>query len=238
VEEHRRNPRPAHHPPARIGRLRLGLLRARRADAWRLDRLFPQRISRGFPSGAAAHRLAGNATANAWGIEFVILAAGLLVSHILGTPVWLMPAVRAEFYIKVGIILMGASLVFYFVLDFNVDAKAKPMLPSPRNLCFAAAFVSIGLETKFTELLTTEEGRPFRSFLGALAFNLVPSPASASAACCLTSPRSSENYGSTSFRSRFASICCRVRHTGFIFFSSISGSWSSRCPAAGIVEFE
>lgn len=318
-------------------------------------------FTKGFPAvfllGVAAHLLAGNATANAWGIEFVIfaLAVGLLVSNTVGTPEWLMPAVRTEFYIKVGIILMGAtilfaeilqagllgilqsvlvvivvwyfsywlakklrlddefaamlstavsicgvsaaiaacgaiqgdrrklsyvtsivlivavpmivlqpwlirtfgipdavagawlggtldttgsvvaagelisetatkvgtivkfsqnvligiaafllslwwsakssekaspsviwerfpkfvlgfigaSLVFSFLLDTTVATKAKPMLTSLRNLWFAVAFVSIGLETKFTDLLTTEEGRPFWSFLGAQAFNLV-----------------------------------------------------------------
>lgn len=318
-------------------------------------------FTKGFPAvfllGVAAHLLAGNATANAWGIEFVIfaLAVGLLVSNTIGTPEWLMPAVRTEFYIKVGIILMGAtilfaeilqagllgilqsvlvvivvwyfsywlakklrlddefaamlstavsicgvsaaiaacgaiqgdrrklsyvtsivlivavpmivlqpwlirtfgipdavagawlggtldttgsvvaagelisetatkvgtivkfsqnvligiaafllslwwsakssekaspsviwerfpkfvlgfigaSLVFSFLLDTTVATKAKPMLTSLRNLWFAVAFVSIGLETKFTDLLTTEEGRPFWSFLGAQAFNLV-----------------------------------------------------------------
>lgn len=318
-------------------------------------------FTKGFPIvfalGITAHVLAGNATANAWGIEFVIFAlvVGLLVSSTVGTPKWLEAAVRTEFYIKTGIILMGAtiifreilqagmlgilqsvlvvvvvwyfsfwlakklrlddefaamlstavsicgvsaaiaacgaiqgdrrklsyvtsivlivavpmiviqpwliktfgipdavagawlggtldttgsvvaagelisetatkvgtivkfsqnvligaaafllsvwwsarssqkaevsviwerfpkfvlgfvgaSLVFSFVLDAGVAAKAKPAITSLRNLWFAMAFVSIGLETKFTDLLTTEEGRPFWSFLGAQAFNAV-----------------------------------------------------------------
>jgi uncharacterized integral membrane protein (TIGR00698 family) len=318
-------------------------------------------FTKGFPVvfalGVTAHVLAGNATANAWGIEFVIFAlvVGLLVSNTVGTPKWLEAAVRTEFYIKTGIILMGAtiifreilqagmlgilqsvlvvvvvwyfsfwlakklrlddefaamlstavsicgvsaaiaacgaiqgdrrklsyvtsivlivavpmiviqpwliktfgipdavagawlggtldttgsvvaagelisetatkvgtivkfsqnvligaaafllsvwwsarssqkaevsviwerfpkfvlgfvgaSLVFSFVLDAGVAAKAKPAITSLRNMWFAMAFVSIGLETKFTDLLTTEEGRPFWSFLGAQAFNAV-----------------------------------------------------------------
>lgn len=310
-----------------------------------------------FVLGLAAHTLAGNATANAWGIEFVIfaLAVGLLVSNTVGTPDWLMAAVRTEFYIKTGIILMGAtilfseilqagmlgilqsvlvvvvvwyfsfwlakkmrlddefaamlstavsicgvsaaiaacgaiqgdrrklsyvtsivlivavpmiviqpwlirtfgipdavagawlggtldttgsvvaagelisetatkvgtivkfsqnvligiaafllsvwwsakssktadasviwerfpkfvlgfvgaSLFFSFVMDGTVAAKAKPAITSLRNLWFAMAFVSIGLETKFTDLITTEEGRPFWTFLGAQTFNAI-----------------------------------------------------------------
>lgn len=320
-----------------------------------------RRFSIAFPAlfllSIAAHLLAGNAHASAWGIEFVIFAlgAGLLVSNTIGTPEWLRPAVRTEFYIKTGIVLMGAtiifseilqagalgilqavlvvlvvwyfsfwlarklrlddefaamlstavsicgvsaaiaacgaiqgdrrklsyvtsivlivavpmiviqpwlirtfaipdavagawlggtldttgsvvaagelisetatkvgtivkfsqnvligvaafllslwwsakssktadvsviwerfpkfvlgfvgaSLFFSFALDASVAAKAKPAITSLRNMWFAMAFVSIGLETKFTDLLTTGEGRPFWSFLGAQAFNVL-----------------------------------------------------------------
>ncbi len=62
--------------------------------------------------------LAGNALANAWGIEFVIFALllGLLVSNTVGTPAWLVPAVRTEFYIKTGLVLMGATIIFGEIL--------------------------------------------------------------------------------------------------------------------------
>ena len=72
--------------------------------------------------------LAGNAVANAWGIEFVIFALvlGLVVSNTVGTPAWLTPAVRTEFYIKTGIILMGATIIFGEILK----AGALGMLQS------------------------------------------------------------------------------------------------------------
>ncbi len=38
------------------------------------------------------------------------LGLGLLVSNTLGAPRWLEPALRVEFYIKTGIVLLGASL--------------------------------------------------------------------------------------------------------------------------------
>src|SRR5271168_4150791 len=40
----------------------------------------------------------------------VALGLGLLVSNTVGAPRWLEPALRVEFYIKVGIVLLGASL--------------------------------------------------------------------------------------------------------------------------------
>ncbi len=71
-----------------------------------------------FLLAVSAQLLAGNALANAWGIEFVIfaLAMGLLVSNTAGTPAWLLPAVRTEFFIKTGIILMGATILFAEIL--------------------------------------------------------------------------------------------------------------------------
>lgn len=42
----------------------------------------------------------------------VALALGLLVSNTVGTPHWLTPALRVEFYIKTGIVLLGAGLPF------------------------------------------------------------------------------------------------------------------------------
>jgi uncharacterized membrane protein YadS len=40
----------------------------------------------------------------------VALALGILVSNTVGVPRWLVPALRVEFYIKTGIVLLGASL--------------------------------------------------------------------------------------------------------------------------------
>jgi uncharacterized membrane protein YadS len=40
----------------------------------------------------------------------VALALGLLISNTLGAPRWLEPALRVEFYIKTGIVLLGAGL--------------------------------------------------------------------------------------------------------------------------------
>lgn len=62
----------------------------------------------------AAQFLAGQATIKAWGLEYVIFALGLglLWSHLLPTPGWLMTAVRTEFFIKVGIVMLGASILF------------------------------------------------------------------------------------------------------------------------------
>ena len=66
--------------------------------------------------------LAANATAAAWGLEYVIFALviGLAVGHTVGTPPWLQAAARTEFFIKTGLVIMGATILFAEVLQAGV----------------------------------------------------------------------------------------------------------------------
>ncbi len=68
---------------------------------------------------------------------------------------------------------MAASLVFSFALDPVLVKEAKPILNSLRNFWFALAFVSIGLETHFGDLVKMEGGRPALAFIAGQAFNIV-----------------------------------------------------------------
>ncbi|MBI3068416.1 MAG: putative sulfate exporter family transporter [Betaproteobacteria bacterium] len=63
--------------------------------------------------------LAGNGLAIDGGIEYVIFALilGLLISNTIGVPEWLKPAVQTEFYIKTGLVILGAGLLFYEILE-------------------------------------------------------------------------------------------------------------------------
>ena len=60
--------------------------------------------------------LAGNALPGDWGIEYVIFAlvVGLLISNTVGLPEWLREAVQTEYYIKTGLVILGAGLLFFF----------------------------------------------------------------------------------------------------------------------------
>jgi len=61
-----------------------------------------------------AQLIAGNSTVNYYGIEYVLwcLFLGLFVSNVLGVPAWLKPAVRTEFFIKSGLVILGAGILF------------------------------------------------------------------------------------------------------------------------------
>jgi uncharacterized membrane protein YadS len=80
------------------------------------------RYAAGFPVVFAiawlAQILSGNASVSYWGLEYVIFALllGLLISNTVGTPEWLRDAVRTEYYIKTGLVIMGATILFQEIL--------------------------------------------------------------------------------------------------------------------------
>jgi uncharacterized membrane protein YadS len=67
----------------------------------------------------ASRLLAGNGMFVDWGIEYVIFALflGLLINNTVGTPSWLQPAIQTEFFIKTGLVVLGAGLLFHEVLQ-------------------------------------------------------------------------------------------------------------------------
>jgi uncharacterized membrane protein YadS len=53
-----------------------------------------------------------------WGFGFPLwaIAFGLLISNTVGTPKWVVPATCTEFYIKTGLVLLGAEILFNKIL--------------------------------------------------------------------------------------------------------------------------
>jgi uncharacterized integral membrane protein (TIGR00698 family) len=77
-----------------------------------------------------ARFLAGNGVFVDWGIEYVIfaLAVGLLISNTIGVPEWLKPAVQTEYFIKTGLVVLGAGLLFLEILQAGVLGIAQALL--------------------------------------------------------------------------------------------------------------
>jgi len=61
-----------------------------------------------------AQALAGHAVATSLGLEYVIfgLVIGLALNHTVQLPAWLREAVRTEYYIKTGLVVLGATILF------------------------------------------------------------------------------------------------------------------------------
>lgn len=66
--------------------------------------------------------LAGNATAKYWGLSYVVFALvlGLILSNVFYVPSWLLPGVRTEFYIKIGLVILGSNILFGEILQAGV----------------------------------------------------------------------------------------------------------------------
>lgn len=49
-----------------------------------------------------------------YGLEAVLFAVlfGLIISNFIGVPKWMKPAIQSEFYIKIGIVCLGATVIF------------------------------------------------------------------------------------------------------------------------------
>ena len=74
--------------------------------------------------------LAGNVTVKFFGFEFVIFALliGLFISNVIGLPSWLREAVRTEYYIKTGLVIMGAGVLFREIMQAGLLGLAQAVL--------------------------------------------------------------------------------------------------------------
>jgi uncharacterized integral membrane protein (TIGR00698 family) len=66
-----------------------------------------------------------------------------------------------------------ASLVFSFLIDPETAKTAGSTLKSYQSLWFNLAFICIGLETRFSDLVKLDKGRPLYAFLIAQTFNVI-----------------------------------------------------------------
>ena len=114
--------------------------------------------------------LEGAAPVQRWGFEYVIFALviGLLISNTVGVPGWLQEAVRTEYFIKTGLVIMGATILFGGILRagafglvqaalvivtiwyaafwiarrFRVDDEFATMLASAVSICGVSAAIA------------------------------------------------------------------------------------------------
>jgi uncharacterized membrane protein YadS len=68
------------------------------------------------------------------------LAIGLLISNTIGTPKWLKPAVRTEMFIKTGLVLLGAEILFGKILSIGVPGLMVAWVVTPTVIIFMWLF--------------------------------------------------------------------------------------------------
>jgi uncharacterized membrane protein YadS len=75
-----------------------------------------------FIVAALSFFLGNHQFSKAWGIEYVLWAIliGFLISNTVGTPKWIMAAVQTEYYIKTGLVLLGATILVNKILLIGI----------------------------------------------------------------------------------------------------------------------
>ena len=68
-----------------------------------------------------------------WGFGFPLWAIvfGMLISNTIGTPKWIKPAVQTEFFIKTGLVLLGAEILFNKILAIGTPGVFVAWVDTP-----------------------------------------------------------------------------------------------------------
>ena len=74
------------------------------------------------------------------GYAFWALLIGLVISNTVGTPGWLKPALRSELYIKTGLVLLGAEILFNRILNLGPPGLFVAWLVTPIVIFFMYRF--------------------------------------------------------------------------------------------------
>lgn len=86
-----------------------------------------------FSLALLAYLIASQATIKYYGFEYALwaLILGLFIANCLGTPLWLRPAVVGELYIKIGLVLLGAGLLFGKILELGLPGICVAWIVTP-----------------------------------------------------------------------------------------------------------
>jgi uncharacterized integral membrane protein (TIGR00698 family) len=116
----------------------------------------------GFPIvfilSALSFLISGNETVHYYGLEVVFwaLLIGLLISNTVGVPQWLKTAVKTEYFIKIGLVLLGAEVLFSTIVRVGSYGMVQAVL-----VIFAVFYVcfwiarKVGLDDEFASILGT-----------------------------------------------------------------------------------
>lgn len=86
---------------------------------------------------------------------FFAIAVGLLISNTVGVPDWLRPAVQTEYYIKVGLVVMGFSVLFSNIVNFGLYGLGIAWIVTPIVIIFMWYFGTRVLKIENKPLVIT-----------------------------------------------------------------------------------
>jgi uncharacterized integral membrane protein (TIGR00698 family) len=111
-----------------------------------------------FILSSIAFMVAGNTSVSHYGLEVVFwsLIIGLFISNVFGVPEWLKHAVKTEFFIKIGIVLLGAEVLFSTIMKLGAYGivQAVVVIVAVFYVCYFVA-KKLGLDDEFATILGT-----------------------------------------------------------------------------------
>jgi len=89
-----------------------------------------------------SYSVANQAQIKGWGLSYAMwaLLIGLLISNTIGTPKWLIPGAKTEMYIKTGLVLLGAEILFGKILSLGVPGLMVAWIVTPTVVIFMYIF--------------------------------------------------------------------------------------------------
>ena len=91
-----------------------------------------------FVLACLAYLLASQTTMKAWGAGYAIwaLGLGLLISNTIGTPKWLLRGAKSEMFVKTGLVLLGAEILFSRILQLGAAGLMVAWVVTPTVILF------------------------------------------------------------------------------------------------------
>jgi len=103
-----------------------------------------------FLLACVSYWIADQASIKYWGLSYAMwaLLVGLLISNTLGTPGWIRAAAKTELFIKTGLVLLGAEILFGQILSLGAPGLMVAWIVTPVVIIFMYMFAIRGLKMK------------------------------------------------------------------------------------------
>ncbi len=126
--------------------LGLGLLTTIGVAVMRAER--PGRYAVGFAGifvlACLSYWIANQTNVKYWGLSYAMwaLLVGLLISNTIGTPKWLLAGARTEMFIKTGLVLLGAEILFKKIVSLGAPGLMVAWIVTPTVVIFMYRFAT------------------------------------------------------------------------------------------------
>jgi len=97
-----------------------------------------------FALACVSYWIANQANVKYWGLSYALwaLLVGLLISNTIGTPRWLMAGAKTEMFIKTGLVLLGAEILFKKIVSLGAPGLMVAWIVTPIVVVFMYNFAT------------------------------------------------------------------------------------------------